>query len=95
MQLKQLRSYHVGHAHVSLLSLSSTNTTFFPKPPTTFLTCFSRGHREARKCQKESSPQPGIKLTTTRSCVRHAHPLSYRDGARKLRMASSGKWRKC
>ena len=33
------------------LSHTSTNTTFFPKPPTTFLTCFSRGERRkyARK----------------------------------------------
>ena len=30
---------------VSLLSHTSTNTTVFPKPPTTFLTCFSRGER--------------------------------------------------
>ena len=29
----------------SRLSHASTNTTFFPKPPTTFLTCFSRGER--------------------------------------------------
>ena len=28
-----------------MLSHTSTNTTFFPKPPTTFLTCFSRGER--------------------------------------------------
>ena len=32
---------------VSWFSHTSTNTTFFPKPPTTFLTCFSR--RERRK----------------------------------------------
>ena len=36
----------VGDAHVSsLLSHTSTNTAFFPKPPTTFLTCFSRGEK--------------------------------------------------
>ena len=34
----------VGAAHVSWLSHSSANTTFFPKPPTTFLICF-RGER--------------------------------------------------
>ena len=28
---------------VSWLSHTNTNKTFFPKPPTTFLTCFSRG----------------------------------------------------
>ena len=35
----------VGDAHVSWLSHTNTNATFFPKPPTTFLTCFSRGER--------------------------------------------------
>ena len=34
-----------GDAHVCLLSHTSTNTVFFPKPPSTFLTCFSRGAR--------------------------------------------------
>ena len=42
--LKQLRSYHGGRWRTctSWLSHTSTNTTFFPKPPTTFLTCFGR-----------------------------------------------------
>ena len=35
----------VGDAHVSWHSHTSTNTNFFPKPPTTFLTCFSREKR--------------------------------------------------
>ena len=36
----------IGDARVSWLSHTSTNTTFFPKPLTTFLTCFSRGKRQ-------------------------------------------------
>ena len=45
MPLLELRSYHGEWSCtcVSWLSHTSTNTTFFPKPPTTFLTCFSRG----------------------------------------------------
>ena len=41
----------VGETRVSWFSHTSTNTTFIPKPPTTFLTCFSRGERRkyARK----------------------------------------------
>ena len=55
----------VGHAHcVSWLSHTSANTTlFFPKPPTTFLTCFCRGERRkyARKkvsLNRGSNSQP-------------------------------------
>ena len=46
--LQQLRSYHGGwwRKCVSWLSHTSTNTNFFPKPPTTFLTCFSKGERQ-------------------------------------------------
>ena len=45
--LWQLKSYHGGRRPtcVSWLSHTSTNTTYFPKPLTTFLTCFSRGER--------------------------------------------------
>ena len=35
----------VGDTRVPWLSHTSTNTTFFPKPTTTFLTCFSRGEK--------------------------------------------------
>ena len=46
--LKQLRSYHGGRSRtcVCRLAHTSTNTTFFPKPPTTFLTCLSRSERQ-------------------------------------------------
>ena len=46
--LPQLRSYHGGQSHtcVAWLSHASTNTNSFPKPPTTFLTCLSRGERQ-------------------------------------------------
>ena len=36
----------VADANVSLLSHTSTNTTFLPKPPTTFLRWFSTGERQ-------------------------------------------------
>ena len=44
----------VGDAHVfpGLKSHTSTNTNFFPKPPTTFLTCFSRGKRRKHAGKK-------------------------------------------
>ena len=38
----------VGDAHVSRLSHTSTNTTFFRKPPTTVLTCFRAERRKFR-----------------------------------------------
>ena len=37
----------------------------FAKPPTTFLTCYAEVG--GKNTLEESSPQPGIKLTTTRS----------------------------
>ena len=48
MPLKQLRSYHYGqrHRYVSWLSHTCTNTAFFPKPPTTFLTCIRAEKRK-------------------------------------------------
>ena len=63
--LQELRSYHGGRwrACVSWLSHTSTNTNFFPKPPTTFLTCFSRGERRKYAGKKfhlkrDSNSQP-------------------------------------
>ena len=52
--LEQLRSYHSGRwcTRVSWLSHTSTNTTFFPKPPTTILTCFSRGEKRKYRRKK-------------------------------------------
>ena len=43
-----------------LLSHTSTNTNFLPKPLTTFLTCFCRGERQkyARKKFRLSNSQP-------------------------------------
>ena len=45
------------------LSHTNTNTNFFPKPPTTFLTCFSRGEKRKNAGKKfrlnqESNSQP-------------------------------------
>ena len=44
----QLRSYHGSRWRtcVSWISHNIANTTLFPKPQTTFLTCFSRGKRQ-------------------------------------------------
>ena len=49
--------------HVSWFSHTSANTTFFPKPPTTFLTNFSRGgllNYDTKKVRlnRESNSQP-------------------------------------
>ena len=60
----------VGDTRVSWLSHTSANTNFFPKPPTTFLTCFSRGERRkyARKKfhlnQGSNSQPPGHETDT-------------------------------
>ena len=44
----KLRSYHGGRGRTCVfwLSHTSTNTTFFLKPPTTFLTCFRSERRK-------------------------------------------------
>ena len=55
----------VGDAHVFPGFLTPVLTQlFFPKLPSTFLTCFCRGERRQKR-GKESSPQMGINLTTT------------------------------
>ena len=69
---------------VSWLSHTSTNTTFFPKPPTTFLTCF-RGERRKYAGKKVhlkwvSNSQPQV-MSQTHS------PLRYPGGVRgRLRL---------
>ena len=65
----------VGDAHVFPGFLTPVLTQLFlPKPPITFLTCFSRGEsREVKIHQEENSHQQGIELTTTWSWVRHIH----------------------
>ena len=60
----------VSDTHVSWLSHTSTNITFFPKPPTSFLTYFSRGERQKYAGQKiclnqvSSSQPPGHESDT-------------------------------
>ena len=59
MPLLQLRSYHGGRWRtcVSWLSHTSTKTTFFfPKPPTTFLTCLRRDERRKYAGKKITNP---------------------------------------
>ena len=59
----------VGDAYVFPGFLTPVLTQlFFPKPLTTFLTCFCRGER--RKYTGRKSPQPGIELKTTRERFR-------------------------
>ena len=70
----------VGDAYVFPGFLTPVLTQlFFPKPPTTFLTCFCRGERR-KICRKEKSPQPGIELSTTRLWVQHAQHWATRVG---------------
>ena len=65
---------------------------FFPKPQTTFLTCFCRGTWEAKICWKESLPQPGNELTTTRSWSWHAHHWATQAGHTSLNAFPSNKF---
>ena len=69
-----LRSYHGGRwgTCVSWLSHTSTNTIFFPKPPTTFLTCFCRGKRR-KYAGKKVCLNRGSNSQPPGPVVRHAH----------------------
>ena len=58
--------------HVSWLSHTSTNTTFLAKV-TNYVSHMLLQRWGAKIRYKETSPQLGIALTTTRSWVRHAH----------------------
>ena len=58
---------------------TSTNTTFLSKA-TNYFSHMLQQRWEAKIHQKESSPQSGIELTTTRSWVRHAHHWATRVG---------------
>ena len=79
---------------VSWLSQTSTNTTFFPKPPTTFLTGFSRGERrkyagnKVRLKRVSNSQPPGHEcdtLTTESSGMdKRQVLLKYRKKKRRL-----------
>ena len=61
--LVALGFYATSAAVISWLSHTSTNTTLFPKPPTTFLTCFSRGER--RKYTGKKPPDHESDTLTT------------------------------
>ena len=60
----------VGDAYV-FPGLSVLTHFFFPKPPTTFLTCF---------CRRESSPQPGIQTHNHKDMSPTRSPLSHWAG---------------
>ena len=62
------------------LSHTSSNTTFLSKA-TDYFSHMLLQRREAKICRKKKkSPQPGIKLATTRSWVRYAHHWATRAG---------------
>ena len=74
----------VGATHVfSWLSHTSSNTTFLSKA-TDYFSHMLLQRWEAKIHRKEKSPQPGIKLTTSRSWVRHAHHWATWVGQRGL-----------
>ena len=72
-------SYHGWRTCVSWLSHTSTNTTFLSKASDYFSHMLLQ-RWEAKIRRKGSSPQPGIKLTTTRSRVQHTHQWATRAG---------------
>ena len=67
--LKQLRSYCDAHVFPGFLTQVLTQL-FFPKPPTTFLTCFCRGERQKYAGKKSclnwgsNSQPPGLESNT-------------------------------
>ena len=60
-----MRHMFPGFLTLVVLQLSFQATDYFSHM------LYERG--EAKICRKESLPQPGIELTTTRPRVRHAH----------------------
>ena len=80
----------VGHAYVFPGFLAPVLTQlFFPKPPTTFLTCFCRGERrkyagkKSRLNRGSNSQPPGHEFDTLTTEPPGSGMLAYRDG--KLR----------
>ena len=60
--------------------LTSVLTQLFFRKSTYYFSHMLLQRWEAKIRRKESSPQPGIELTTTRSWVRHAHHWATRPG---------------
>ena len=79
--LYHLRSHHGSRRRpcVSWLSQTSTNITVLYKA-TDFFPHMLQQRWDEKIRRKESSSQPGIKLTATRSWVRHAHHWASRAG---------------
>ena len=79
--LEQVRSNYGGRWRtcVSWLSHTSTNTTSLSKA-TDYFSHMLLQRWEAKIRRKESSPQLGIELTTTRSWVWHAYHWATRAG---------------
>ena len=67
------RSYHGRQWRTCVSWLSHTSKNTFLSKAIIYSSCMFLQRWEAKICQKESSPLPGIELTTTRSWVRHAH----------------------
>ena len=66
--------------HVSWLSHTSTDTTFFPRPMTTFLTCFCRGESTPERKFASARDQTHNHLVMKRTRL----PLSHLGGAQCL-----------
>ena len=84
------RSHDGGWWCFSWLSHTSTNTTFLSKT-TDYFSHLLLQRWEVKIRQKESSPQPGIELTTTWSWVRHAHHWATLAGQSKWKALAEDK----
>ena len=64
--------------------MQESHTSFLSKS-TDYLSHMLLQRWEAKIRRKESSPQPGIEFTSTRSWVRHAHRWAIRPGLKRIR----------
>ena len=72
----------VGDTHVFPgFPHTSTNTNFFPKPPTTFLTCFNKG--ESENSPKRNFASTGSRTHNHQSMSPTRSPLSHPGGAKR------------
>ena len=66
--------------HMCFLVFSHQYLHKFLSKATDYFSHMLQQRWEAKVCREESSPQPGLELTTIRSRVRHAHPWAIRAG---------------
>ena len=69
----------IGDTCIFWLSHTSPNTTFFPKPPANFLTCFRRGERRkrARKKVRVRRVSTCIRDSVIADCIHQDHTVYY------------------